>query len=228
MRVAGTWGRWLPLQSLAFFSLHATTGRTDSIGGAGRRKTMNPLAGGCGRKVGLVVALVIALVVGLVALLAGCGPSTGSGTSDGVGSSQGVAVAHACAFESRLEDHCVGASPASNWRPGCYDGPCPTWLDDHNLTYFDAEGNTCEEDSEYRNVVDVPTTCSEWMSMGEPLVHPRAIYCGASLLYNEFENGTGIETSARARRAFSAVVPGSTPSATPRMGPATSRLAAMT
>jgi hypothetical protein len=145
---------------------------------------MLPRVGGYGRKLCLSLLSLLSL--------AGCGPSVSSGGSDGTGG-QGIAVAHACAFETRQEDHCGGDSPASSWFPACDDGPCPTWLDDNNITSFDAEGNTCETDSEYRNVVDVPTTCAEWRSAGEPLVHPTSIYCGASLLHNEFDNNTGIE-----------------------------------
>ncbi len=49
---------------------------------------------------------------------------------------------------------------------------------------------TCSTTSEYRDVFDFQGSCSDWMQTGAPLTGPTPIYCGHSLIYNEFTSGS--------------------------------------
>jgi hypothetical protein len=129
--------------------------------------------------------LVIAVLgLGIVA----CGP----GTSDSSGGAGGV---YSCAYETRQVVYCGGTMPQGDWAAYCHDGACPSMLDEHASQYPNASGGECGERSEYRNVVDFQGTCADWTIAGQPLVPPMQTYCGHSLLYNEFDVGTGIEST---------------------------------
>jgi hypothetical protein len=133
---------------------------------------------------------VLLVLLGLEGCMADANGPTGSTGAPSETTGPVAPPAHACAYETRRVQHCGGASPQGPWMPYCDDGPCPGWLDDHRITFVDLDGNSCDEDSVYRNVVDVEGSCDAWKSAGEPLTHPTQLYCGESLLYNEFDRGT--------------------------------------
>jgi hypothetical protein len=123
--------------------------------------------------------------------LGGCTAAVGnSPAAPSEGGSGMQPVAHSCVFQTRRVQHCGGASPEGDWVAHCNDGPCPSWLDAHLISFDDGLGDTCDEVSAYQNVIDFEGTCDSWMNAGEPLTHPTQLYCGESLLYNEFDTGT--------------------------------------
>jgi hypothetical protein len=123
-----------------------------------------------------------------VSSLTACGGAPGTDDTDG------VAVYSACAFQERTVEYCGATTPLTDWTPGCYDEPCPSRFDDGEISTPDvAGGGFCSQMNEYRNVIDIQTTCAQWQSAGEPFGYPSGLYCGASLLYNEFDDSTGIE-----------------------------------
>ena len=132
------------------------------------------------------------VVLGCLGGLVAC--SSAAGGTDG---STGLAT-HSCAFQTRQVQHCGGATPLGNWTASCQDGPCPTTLSDHYSQYGDLSGSsatgTCSTSSEYRDVFDFKGSCNDWMQAGEPLSGLNAIYCGHSLIYNEFTCDIGSQS----------------------------------
>jgi hypothetical protein len=127
------------------------------------------------------------VIVGGQGGLFACSSAAGSGGTTG-------AAAHSCAFQTRQVQHCGGATPLGDWTTSCQDGPCPTALSDNFTEYADLSGSsatgTCSTISEYRDVFDFEGACSDWMQAGAPLTGPTPIYCGHSLIYNEFTSGS--------------------------------------
>lgn len=134
----------------------------------------------------------IAACLSLLAVpLAACsgGPSNNSQESAG-GMSMTAAAPHSCVFQTRLVTHCNGETDGL-WVSRCDDGPCPATLPDDASEFPNIEGGwLCVSLYENRNVVDIAGTCAEWTSAGFPDTPPDHIYCGASLLYNQYDEGT--------------------------------------
>jgi hypothetical protein len=133
----------------------------------------------------LTTGLVVSLVV-----LPGCGSAPDAG-AQGTGFSP--LTAYSCVYQTREVQHCGGATPVNDWMPYCDSRPCPIFLDIHNRQYGDLAGEsitgTCSTSTEYREVFDFQGSCDEWTQEGQPLAPPKPIYCGHSLIYNEFSEG---------------------------------------
>jgi hypothetical protein len=126
--------------------------------------------------------------------LTGCSSNAPSNGTSNLGAGGIVRGSVSCVFETRQVQHCGGANPLSDWAAHCQSGPCPTWLDDHQYEYADLTGSgTCSTVSEYRDVLDFQGSCDDWMNQGDPLTSPNTIYCGHSLIYNEFGAGGGLQ-----------------------------------
>ena len=140
----------------------------------------------------------VIMVLGCLAGLLACSSDAG-GTSGGPPDSA-VAATHSCAFQTRQVQYCGGTTPLGDWTAYCQDGPCPTTLADHYLEYPDPSGSsatgTCSTVSQYRDVFDFSGSCHDWMLAGDPLSGPMPIYCGHSLIYNEFASGIGSQDCA--------------------------------
>jgi hypothetical protein len=119
-----------------------------------------------------------------------------SSNADGTGSpplTAAIASLHACVYESRSVQYCGGATTGV-WVSYCNDTPCPMWLDDHEITFLDPGGDgTCGTGDEYRHVFDFAGSCDDWVAQGRPLMAPSPLYCGYSLLYNEFGEGEDLQ-----------------------------------